>query len=184
MGGASIGFAKEGFECTGIDIRYVGYPYTFIYYDFLKLKGSDYQGYDVIWGSPPCRDFSILGRVVGHTWKRKPDPNYGLKFVNAYIQFVKEARPKIWIMENVDRLREFYKEKPLVERCKIKGQKRHAFWGNFPMFSIPQEPKHKTLGQFDKDAEPLQSWINAKIPLSCSLAFAQACKEQLTKENI
>src|SRR3989304_2755191 len=81
LGGVSDGFALEGFDVTGIDIEDMpskGYKHRFIRADIRDLKGEDYQGYDVIWGSPPCRDFSILGTCFGMKWKRKTDPNYGL----------------------------------------------------------------------------------------------------------
>ena len=202
LGGASEGFYREGFDCTGIDIRYVGYPYNFIYKDFMLLNGEDFKDYDVIWGSPPCRDFSLLGQVIGHTWKRKPDPEYGLNIVRAFLKFVEKAEPRIWIMENVDRMRQFYKEKPRIESCMIKGKKRHAFWGNFPLFLMPQEPNFKLSCGFHKEdylcsyskmkkdkrlskvkgKTHLESWENARIPFICSLAFAQACKEKLDAE--
>lgn len=134
------------------------------------------------------------GSAVGHTWKRAPDPEYGLKFVNAYVKFVMDAQPKIWIMENVDRMKQFYREKPRIESALIKGKKRHAFWGNFPLFLMPQEPcfklsvglhkgKHESKDIARKKGRKVMA-VNAKIPLSCSLAFAKACKTELEKSGV
>lgn len=73
-GGWSKGFAAEGFECTGVDIKYLGYRYNFIYKDVRLLNPKDFQDYDVIVGSPPCRDFCLFAKRFGKTWKRQP-PN-------------------------------------------------------------------------------------------------------------
>jgi site-specific DNA-cytosine methylase len=61
MGGASEGFHMEGFDCLGIEINSEIaklYPYKVIVADMRDLRGKDFRGYDVIWGSPPCVDFS------------------------------------------------------------------------------------------------------------------------------
>ena len=77
LGGVSDGFALEGFDVTGIDIEDMpakGYKHRFIHADVRDLKGKDYHGYDVIWGSPPCRDFSQIGVLYGKRWKNPPNP--------------------------------------------------------------------------------------------------------------
>jgi len=198
LGGASEGFHQEGFECTGIDIVDVGYPYKLILADMRELDGKDFRGYDVVWGSPPCRDFSVVGKVFGHTWKRPPDPKgNGMELVNAYLEFVKTAEPKIWIMENVPNLQKYYE--PSVFQTNL-GDKHMArcFWGNFPTFLLPKSKfkvvypgvwrkgerdskKERSLGEgriFNIQGK-LRKWYRAKIPLACSLAFARACKTQL-----
>lgn len=132
----------------------------------------------------------MIGCAVGKTWKRKPDPDYGLQIVNAFTNFVEDAEPIFWIMENVDRMKRFYQEKPKIEACPIKGGKKHVFYGNFPLFLVPQEPftfwnpiarKHKTP---EYGHSNLSSWANAKIPLACSRAFARACREQLEEQSL
>jgi len=63
LGGASEGFAREGFECVGIEINpeiAKLYPYDCIVADIRTLDGTRFEGFDVIWGSPPCRDFTQL----------------------------------------------------------------------------------------------------------------------------
>lgn len=195
LGGASEGFHREGFDCTGIDIINVGYPYHFIKGDMNQLKGSDFRGYDVIWGSPPCRDFSVVGNVFGHTWKRPQDPEVGMKLVNAYLQFVKEADPTIWIMENVSNLQKHYKKAKVKTSLGDRHRMTRCFWGNFPPFLIPKQ-KGKVVypGHWDKNPKrnnrpdegpifvtqgKLRKWERAKIPLVCSLAFAKACKTEI-----
>ena len=190
MGGVSDGFALEGFDVTGIDIvdapKMLGYKHHFIQADMLSLKGEHFKGFDVIWGSPPCRDFSPLGRIYGKYWKNPPSPEKGLEFVRAFLTFVHVAKPKIWIMENVANLKNFLPLlKPRAETI-IDYGKRHVFYGNFPLFLMTRDRTRKTRGRTStgrdtsiwKDKK-LGSWMSAKIPLACSQAFARVCKESL-----
>jgi len=191
MGGVSDGFALEGFDVTGIDIveapLMLGYKHKFIKANMTKLDGKDFQGYDVIWGSPPCRDFSAIGVMYGHTWKRPPDPDFGLSLVNAYLKFVEDAKPTFWIMENVARATKFIPLKPTFITNFHKG-KKHAIWGKFPATLIPKtnETFYKVKTQSGKCCSKyhndhiLRSWKIAKLPLVCTRSFAKACKEALS----
>lgn len=184
MGGVSDGFAMEGFDVTGIDIvdapKMLGYKHKFIQADMLTLKGEDFKGFDVVWGSPPCRDFSQLGdkRGTKTAWKIPKDPKRGLILVDAFLSFVQEAKPKMWILENVSGLAKHLPFKPQAIGSMIKGGKHHVFYGNFSQFLIPQT-----------NARPLElincpnrSWERARIPLACSRAFARACKDALENQ--
>ncbi len=194
MGGMSEGFAKAGFDVTGIDIvdapKKLDYPFKFIQADIKQLSGKDFYGYHVVHGSPPCRDFSVLSLSLGKTWKRKPDPQFGLEAVNAYRKFVEEAQPKIWIMENVWLLCRHYDEKPKMIAKLGKGMLR-AFWGTFPPFLVPSTNKKLATNYYlngrrrtahmrvNGKVPKNESWFRAKIPLPVSFAFAQACKDAL-----
>jgi len=176
MGGVSDGFAMEGFDVTGIDIvdapKMLGYKHKFIQADMMTLKGEDFRGYDVIWGSPPCRDFTNLDDSL---WKRKKNAHRGLVLVHTFLAFVEDAKPKFWIMENVFGVVKYLDIEPQVYGAMIKGQKKHAFYGNFPDLLLPQcNPEWRMGSGFPKTA----SWERAKIPLACSRAFAKACKEK------
>jgi DNA (cytosine-5)-methyltransferase 1 len=199
MGGVSDGFAKEGFDVTGIDIENapekLGYKHKFIQADFKTLNGTDFRQYDVIWGSPPCRDFTILGLSVGYRWKRKPDPAFGLQMVNAYLNFIQSAKPKFWIMENSHRLELYLALKPRASKTVIGETMKRSFWGNFPLFLQVQDMSKKKIMGKSKNGKmshlringkiPLnESWVRAKIPLGCSLAFARACKEALDSQSM
>ena len=176
LGGASEGFHREGFDCTGIDIVNVGYPYRFIEGDMNLLKGEDYPGYDVIWGSPPCRDFTILNDA---TWKEKKKPERGLILVKKFLAFVAAATPDFWIMENVKGLTQHLKLRPQQISLIGNPHKIRAFWGNYPPFLMPIQMGLKPCDQIGKPFGKLRSWERAKIPLAGSLAFARACKTEL-----
>jgi len=181
MGGASGGFAREGFECTGIDIVDVGYPYKLILKDMRDLDGKDFQGFEVVWGSPPCRDFSNFTAVGWKTWKIPPNVENGLGLVNCYLKFVEEAKPRMWVMENVPRLAKFLKKEP-NQVSYIGKTMRRSFWGNYPHFLMPVDLQKPSIYYHNWKKET-RKWERAKIPLACSLAFAQACKRELQKNE-
>lgn len=190
MGGASEGLHREGFDCTGIDIVNVGYPYKLILADITTLNGYAFQGYDVIWGSPPCRDFCLFAKRFGKTWKKNP-PNReeGLRIIRSFLEFVQHAKPKIWIMENVPYLMEtdFALEPRFTANLRRSNQMIRSFWGNFPNFLLPRDNKDNVM-RFRPECNAKEQVFKttaerAKIPLSCSLAFARACKEQLLEMN-
>jgi DNA (cytosine-5)-methyltransferase 1 len=197
MGGVSDGFAAEGFDVTGIDLvnapEMLGYKHKFIQASMKDLKGSDFRGFDVIWGSPPCREFSEFCRIYGSTWKNPPDPKRGLELVHSFLKFVEEAQPRFWMMENVAGLTKYHKEKPHTVTYLTVGSngmgKKHAFWGNFPLTLIPKDTSHiityhKVINgkRYPKSVSKSKrsAWENVKIPLTCSRAFAKTCKEALT----
>jgi len=188
LGGASEGFFREGFDVTGIDIVNVGYPYRLILGDMTKLKGEDFKGYDVIWGSPPCRDFTRIPdhalRADGEKWRWKvpKDRENGLLKVRAFLKFVEDAKPIFWVMENVSGLAECLPDiKPRAYNCKILNGKRHVFYGNYPSFLMPMTVNDKLIFNY---GGKLRAWERARIPLACSQAFARACKEQLLEKEI
>lgn len=61
-GGASVGYARAGFEVVGVDIKkQKRYPYEFIQADCLEvMKDLEFlRSFDVIAASPPCQTHSI-----------------------------------------------------------------------------------------------------------------------------
>lgn len=76
QGGASTGYARAGFEVTGVDIsKQKRYPFTFILADALEvLNDKEFiSQFDVIAASPPCQTHSItqhLRNAQGKTTKK------------------------------------------------------------------------------------------------------------------
>jgi DNA (cytosine-5)-methyltransferase 1 len=59
-GGASAGYARAGFEVTGIDVKHgKRYPFTYIRGDVRDYLNTDFLSqFDVIAASPPCQTHS------------------------------------------------------------------------------------------------------------------------------
>jgi site-specific DNA-cytosine methylase len=192
IGGVSDGFALEGFDVTGLDIvdapKKLGYKHRFIQGDIKTLRGSDFQGFDVIHVSMPCRDFSKMAYVgfgsrrpngVIFAWKDPPNPERGLIAIKAALRFIEQAKPTFWIMENVPSLTPYLKVKPRQISNISKNMKR-AFWGNYPTFLMPSAKEKKLkIDIMGKN----RSWQRAKIPLACSRAFAKACRDALLVQS-
>jgi len=181
LGGWSDGFASEGYEVLGIEIEpkiAKLYKHPVIVADVRTLNGEMFKGFDMIVGSPPCRDFSQL-RFLDFRWKRKADPNYGLQFVNAFLRIIDEAKPNFWLMENVPNLANYLDIKP-VQKSRLGKTMIRCFWGKYPQFLIPMSNKHTVRGRKHltyKGLDHLESWLNAKIPFPVATALAKACKD-------
>lgn len=182
MGGVSDGFSMEGFDVTGIDIvdapKMLGYKHRFIQADMATLKGEDFKGFDVVWGSPPCRNFSSIGKIT-RNWKEPLSTEKGLELVNCFLRFVENAQPRIWIMENVPNLAKHLKIKPRAVSW-IRPNMRRCFFGNFPLTLIPRTEKWVAVQR--QGPRTIRSWKSARVPLACSQAFARACREALVEE--
>lgn len=69
-GGASVGYARAGFEVVGVDVRRIpDYPYEFRRESALE---TDLSGFDAIHASPPCQPFT-RGANVGDKTTSKLD---------------------------------------------------------------------------------------------------------------
>lgn len=203
LGGWSDGLALEGFEILGIEIdpRITDrYNHPIIVSDICELDPEDFKGYDLIVGSPPCRDFSSLARMFGHKWKNPPDPEgRGLRLVNAYIDFVAVAKPRFWIMENVPGLCKYLELPPRLKTW-IGESMQRCFWGNFPAFLVPRDYNKKTIFKKNKNRGVrtpvrhlkgekgvpgwlIRQWDRARIPIPFSRALGRAVFNELGAEK-
>ena len=96
-GGASVGYARAGFEVVGVDIApQPHYPFEFHQADALTFS---LDGFDVIHASPPCQDYA-RSRYITH-----PSGRHG---GNVYPRFIAPMRQRFselgvpWIIENVE----------------------------------------------------------------------------------
>jgi len=173
-GGWSDGLVMEGFEVLGVEINpeiASFYKHPVLVEDIRNLKGTQFPNYDLIVGSPPCRDFT---QIPDKHWKRKKNIGDGLSIVNAFLRIVEEAQPKFWLMENVKRLTECLYLKPVCRARLGKGMYRY-FWGKFPRFLVPLDMTKEIWHVGGK----FRSWERAKIPLPIARAFGKAVKEAL-----
>jgi len=191
LGGWSIGFYRAGFDCTGVDILDIGYPYKLLNIDLKDYHTSEL--FDVVTASPPCTEFSTLTRLAVSRKQRKPaDPTKGLELVKESIRIIREVNPKFWVLENVYGSLPYIK--PLLGPPTI-IIKPWYLWGKLPSFLFSQSNMpSKTdfpIGSVRTKAHDvlnsvfafniLRSFFRAKIPLPLSIPIAQACAEELTK---
>lgn len=103
-GGMTVGFAAEGFSpllavewekaAAATYAANFGEDHT-IPGDIAEVPNRDIPRADVIIGGPPCQGFSNLGL------KDLNDPRNQLW--REYVRFVQRAKPKVFVVENVDR---------------------------------------------------------------------------------
>jgi DNA (cytosine-5)-methyltransferase 1 len=63
-GGAGVGYARAGFDVTGVDIRpQPNYPGRFIQADAVAYAAAHGAEYDVRHASPPCQGYTELNHV-------------------------------------------------------------------------------------------------------------------------
>ena len=178
LGGWSKGFHAEGFEVLGVDIVNVGYPYDLLLQDVRTLNGARFKGFDVIVGSPPCREFSIAGKLFrARWWKNPPNPEKGMELINAFTQVVEEAEPHYWLMENVPGVIPYFKPPKCVTY--LARNMRRCFWGDFPPFLVSMDLRrplsHEIEGRY-------RSWRRAEIPFPVAKAAAEAMRDGLLLE--
>ncbi len=187
MGGWSVGFHREGFECFGLDIIDVGYPYRFIHQDINDFDGSDWRkvGIDVATASPPCTEFSRLKTLYGHGSNRKApaDPEKGMELVKQAKRVIDQVQPKFWLIENVGGAVQYFE--PLLGKPKF-IRKPFYIWGKFPEFLLEERDYRKPgMQHYDKKGpghvkfNPMISWLRARIPFPLSVELARACRERL-----
>jgi hypothetical protein len=203
MGGWSIGFYREGFNCTGVDIIDVGYPYTLIKQDIKSYNFTAGNKPDVITASPPCTEFSPMTKLSAYLKERAPpDPEgpNGLGLVKEAIRVIKEVNPRFWLLENVFGSRKYIE--PLLGKPRVEARP-YILWGNFPDILWPDNTSRNknTSSVFSSEAiavakknrgilpqdfpfDPLRSWKRSKIPIWVSQTVAKACAEWLLAETV
>jgi site-specific DNA-cytosine methylase len=184
LGGWSDGLALEGFEVLGVEINQEIadlYKHPVICEDVRNLNPLDFAGYDLIVGSPPCRDFTRLPdhavRSDGTIWKWKnpKNPEKGMELVNAFLRMVEEASPHYWLMENVPGLTKHLDLKP---RCKayLGKSMQRCFWGTYPAFLIPVDLMKRKIWDIQGR---YRAWERARMPLPVARALGKAVSDAL-----
>ena len=97
-GGASEGYARAGFEVTGIDVKHgKRYPHTYIRGDVRDYLNVEFLSqFDVIAASPPCQTFSATQHLRNAQGKSTTKVNMIPEVRDALI-----ASGKPYVIENV-----------------------------------------------------------------------------------
>ncbi len=109
--------------------------------DIADLKNRDVPKVDVVIGGPPCQGFSNLGN------RNPTDPRN--KLWREYVRVVAHARPKIFVLENVDRFRQSAELALLLDELEsgsLKAYKHHRVGVlNAADFGVPQRRQRTIL---------------------------------------
>jgi DNA (cytosine-5)-methyltransferase 1 len=141
-GGASEGYARAGFEVTGIDVKHgKRYPHTYIRGDVRDYLDVEFlQQFDVIAASPPCQTFSATKHLRNAQGKSTSKVNMIPEVRDALI-----ASGKPYVIENVPNA-------PLINPIQLCGSgfglkvRRHRlFESNVPL--VGNACDHKAQGK-------------------------------------
>ncbi len=98
-------FPDSVFDLGAVDIRDVE-P------DSLGLKPGDV---DILIGGPPCQGFSIVGRSKIRHLGQERERDTKNRLYRQYIKFLEFFQPKFFVIENVDGMKTFKKQKFLPD---------------------------------------------------------------------
>lgn len=187
FGGASEAFAQD--EAWGIlrienNPLLATVPHTrsmdiFEFRDWLLEQKNRYGPFsvDVLWASPPCREFSLAhsaprAQAIRDGLGDEYQPYMG--FLDVAMEIIEIVQPRYWIIENVKGAIKYFTPK-LGEPSQIHGA--YVLWGNYPKFDPGQFPS-----KADKDQRwsPLRSNYKAKVPIEISQALKNAVESQRT----
>ncbi len=106
-GGFADGFRQAGFEIKWAVDNWKPAVRTFqknhpetrvIPEDILELQSRKLEPVDILIGSPPCTFFSLANRGGAG------DRQAGYRFVERFLELVRDLNPRYWVMENVPQL--------------------------------------------------------------------------------
>ena len=160
-GGAATGYARAGFDVTGIDIKpQAHYPFTFVQGDALKYVEAHGHEYDLIHASPPCQAHMPLRH-----WTGKEYPDLIPATRAALI-----ATGKPYVIENVP-------DAPLVNPIMLCGSmfslrviRHRIFETSVPIYFPPGPCTHPKNAVGRRGNEGTGEWI------TCTGHFANVAK--------
>jgi len=172
LGGASEAMIRTGWDVLRIDnnILLQGVE-NMVLMDIKKLNPicTSSHKIDLVWASPPCRDFSN-----GYNAPRPTAQRAGLDFgpdmslLEEAIRIIEILKPRYWVIENVrGAIRDF---EPYVGSPRLVVG-AFVLWGNFPLFEMPLGWHHSKGGPGSGDkhsSDPLRANYRALIPFELS----------------
>jgi DNA (cytosine-5)-methyltransferase 1 len=144
-GGASTGYARAGFDVTGVDIApQPHYPFAFVQADAMTYP---LDGWDAIHASPPCQRYSSTRSIHNARADRHPDL---LPAVRARLAGTECA----WVIENVVGA----PMSPMIKLCGTSfglgvgdyELRRHRWFevSGFWLLSLPCQHSRATIGVY------------------------------------
>jgi site-specific DNA-cytosine methylase len=131
---------------------------------------------DIVWASPPCRDFSLAFCAPGPTKARAgEDFEPDLSLLEASVSIIEQLRPRYWVIENVVGAIKHFEPK-LGKPRQIIGP--YVLWGNFPFMAVNAEEIASKKSKDVHSSNPLRSNLRAKVDLVISQTLKEAIEKQ------
>lgn len=184
-GGAGVGYARAGFEVTGVDLSpQPHYPLRFIQADVLELDPNFVRSFDAIHASPPCQSYSDLAKRNrnGHKWPRLIEP----------VREILRRAGVPYIIENVEGA-------PLISPVVLCGTmfpglrvlRHRLFEANFPIDKL-EHKRHPKVHTFDRrkshfgKTDEWRDFVQVTGGGNCTLAAAREAMgiDWMTKSEI
>lgn len=185
LGGASEAFSQAGWNVIRIEsnpeLSYVPFTQCLDVLEWTEWIGDLPDRIDVVWASPPCREFSRGYAGPAPTAERAGLPfEPSLELVRACLDIIDFLKPKYWVLENVSGAINHFK--PQIGEFK---QRIGPFflWGNFPRIIMPYTYEHLKSRQDVWSTNPLRANIKAMIPFEVSFAFLESITRQWTLDR-
>jgi len=129
---------------------------------------------DLLWASPPCRDFSRAFNAPAPTAERAgeeflPD----MSILSAVIELRRRWKPKFWCIENVIGAIPHFKPY-LGEPSQIIGP--FVLWTNLPLIDVGRDFEHSKYDNDPGSTHPLRGNYRARIPYKLSHAVMRAAE--------
>ena len=185
LGGASEAFLANGWEVIRIENNNeLGHvPNTIIcsieeFFDTI----DQWEKPDLIWASPPCREFSDAFNAPASIAARNGEdyhPEYGMLVMMMCEKIIHQVNPEYWVIENV-RGSQKYLNDVLGKPTQIINS--IYLWGEFPEICLPFGYKH-IKDDSAWSTNPLRANIRAKIPYEVSLQLLRGITEQTKIED-
>ena len=135
---------------------------------------------ELLWGSPPCRDFSQAYSAPAPTAKREGrefEPDMSL--LEAWLDLRDKLQPRYWVLENVvGAIKHF---RPYVgEPSQIIGP--FVLWSNIPEIIMDRSWSHRKEDEDVWSSNPLRANIKAKIPIELSEAVKESVQTKTMRD--
>ena len=188
FGGASVAMVKDDtWSVLRIENNPLlgGVPYTII--DDVKNIANNIFGshnvkqkIDLIWASPPCREFSSGYSSPKSIWCREHgiesyQPN--MELLEAALRIIEIVKPKYWVIENVVGSIRYFEEY-LGEPRQIIGP--YVLWGNFPILDCNPEMIEAKSSKDVHSSNPLRSNYKAKVDIHISRTLKETIESQMS----
>jgi hypothetical protein len=193
LGGASEAFAQAGWTVIRIEnneeLDYIPFTQILNVLEWEQWLPQLGERIDVVWASPPCREFSQAFAAPGPSAQREGieyRPNMAI--FAACLDIIDYLKPKHWVIENVVGSSRWFHEyvgPGTLGWIFAHPQKVGPFllYGNHPRIIMPNGFNHLKSEHDTWSTDPMRANLKAMIPFEVSFAFLEAVTRQWTLDR-